>query len=85
MVGIPVLLLPRVWVQSLFRELRYCKLCDGAKKTKTKTKPKKTKTPTKRSNLKIPRLNKEPKITILFRINQVCKRNSAFITLIELC
>lgn len=78
MVGIPVLLLPRVWVQSLFRELRSCKLCDGAKK-------KKTKTPTKRSDLKIPRLNKEPKITILFRINQVCKRNSAFITLIELC
>ena len=45
MVGIPVLLLPRVWVQSLFRELRSCKLCDGAKKTKTKKNQKKLKHP----------------------------------------
>lgn len=82
MVRFPVLLLPRAWVQFLFWELRSCKLCVGAKKKK-KNKP--PKTPTKLSNLKVPRLNKEPKITILFRLNQVCKRNIAFITLIESC
>ena len=44
MVRIPVLLLPRAWVQSLFRELRSCKLCDRAKKKKKNT-PKKLSNP----------------------------------------
>lgn len=71
---------PGPGVQSLTGELRSCNLHAVAEEEKKEKRKNKS-----LSNQNVPRLNKGPKGTILFRINQLCKRSIVFTTLIELC